>query len=183
MIKKIFLIVLIPLFLCSCNQNREIDEQSIVSAVCFDWDKNLKITVEILSVDTDSKNIGTDIFSATGKDIKSAFSNLDKKLPKRLLFDHCAAIVLNPDMSDKRKHDILFYLIDEPTVNLSTPVIYSDNIEALLSARHESAAVGYDIMQILRHNNKEKQSRLYKTAVDFDNIISFKKSDGKVCEK
>lgn len=151
--------------------------------MCFNWKEKLTVSVEVLSVSIDEQNISTRVFSASGESPEKAFKALNNKLPKRLLFDHCAAIVLSPDMSDRRKKELLAFCIDDPTVNLSTPVIYSKNIESLLSAEHESAAVGYDIMQILRHNDCEKQSRLYKTAVDLRGILTFKNENGKVVKE
>lgn len=173
------LAVIIAAFLCSCTNTREIDEQSIVSAVGFKWEKELTVTVEILTVSIDEQNIGTRIFKASGDTPEKAFAALDKKLPKRLLFDHCAAIILSAGMDKEKQKELLFYCIDEPTVNLGTPVVFSQDIDSLLSAEHESAAVGYDIMQILRHNKLEKQSRLYKAALSTEKSVFFKNENGK----
>lgn len=177
------LFVAISVFLCSCTATREIDEQSIVSAIGFDWSDRLTVTVEVLTVDIDRKYVSTRTFTASGTDIESAFNSLNKKLPKRLFYDHCAAIIISADTDEKHLKKLLYTCIDEPTINLSTPVVFTDDIALLLSCSHESAAVGYDIMEVLRHNKKEEQSRLYKAARQTKNILTFKNRNDKAALK
>lgn len=177
-IKTVALSFILILCLCGCTANRELDEQSLVCTLCFSGNEEYTVTVEVLTENTEEKKLTTKIHTATGETPEKAVESLENGLSKRLMFDHCAAIILSPEMKKERQRDALIYCVKNPTVNLGTPVVYCEDTDRLFDCKPESAGVGYDIMLTLKELSLEKNSRLYKTAVDLKNIQSFKNKDG-----
>ena len=180
-IKAAFILIL-PFFLifcfCGCTANRELDEQSLVCTLCFSGEEELKVTVEVLTENTEERKLISKIHSAYGETPEKAVENLKNQMPKRPLFDHCAAIVLSPETSRERQKEILAYCVTEPTVNLGTPVVYSKNERLLFDCKPETAGIGYDIMLTLKRLSVEEKSRHYKTALTLKNIQRFENVNG-----
>ena len=164
--------------LCGCTANRELDEQSLVCTLCFSGEEELTVTVEVLTENTEEKKLLSKLHTARGETPEKAVKELKNQMPKRPLFDHCAAIVLSPETSKERQKQILAFCVREPTINLGTPVVYSKNERALFACRPEAAGIGYDIMLTLKQLSCESDSRLYKTALTLENIKRFENVDG-----
>ena len=164
--------------LSGCDFNRELDEQTLVCSLCFSGGDIFEVSVEVLTENSKEQKLTTRIITATGKTPKEAVSALKNRLSKRLMFDHCAAIVLSPELKAEKQKEILLFCVKNPTINLGTPVIYCRDINALLSLSAETAAVGYDIMLTLKNLSLLKKSRLYEVALDLKGIETFKNDNG-----
>lgn len=176
----IIYIVVIMLLLCGCTANRELDEQSIVGTVCFSYEDDFIVTAEVLTEDATENKLVTKTHSAKGKTPEKAVMNLSNNMPKRAMFDHCAAIVLSDKMNKKKQMEALEFCVKNPTINLGTPVVYCSEPQSLLKCKSENIAVGYDIIIQLKVLSLERQSRLYKTAQNLRGIEHFENKNGEL---
>ena len=166
--------------LCGCTANRELDEQSIVGTVCFSYEDGFIVTAEVLTEDATEKKLVTKTHSAKGKTPERAVMNLSNNMPKRAMFDHCAAIVLSDKMSKEKQIEALEFCVKNPTINLGTPVVYCSEPQSLLKCKSENIAVGYDIIIQLKVLSLERQSRLYKMAQNLRGIEHFENKNGEL---
>lgn len=177
-VKIICFALLFSVFLSGCTANRELDEQSLICTLCFYGEDEFTVTVEVITESNKEETLETLIHTSHGKTPKEAIKNLKNSMPKELMFDHCAAIVLDPDMSEERQKQVLLYCVDNPTINLDAQVVYCSDPQSLFECSPELAAIGYDISMILKQLSLQKNSRLYKTALTLKNIQTFKNDDG-----
>lgn len=147
---KPLLLLPILLFLTSCTY-KEPDSNYLLSAIAFQNKNGYTVFAETVSVGTDITSTEPRIFKASGATPEKAFKNLKKDLSKGISTGHCGAIILE-DKNEDFKKQVLSFCLDLDC--LSSAVVYTDNIENLLSAKSETYAVGYDLYETAKKTHK-----------------------------
>lgn len=166
MIRKIISVFLLicTLSLCGCAANNEIERGYIVSAIAFSQDSgSINLFLEAVTADSEeqSKNI---ILKGSGNSAYEAMENIKISLTKKLFFDHCAAIVLDESLNKDLTKQALRFCKGIDKINFGCYVVSSADAAAVFGLQPVSAAIGYDIMGLMRN-----YSQINKTTQDFKN--------------
>ncbi len=163
MIKKLFLIftaLSLSVTLTACRgagENIKNDRRFMVSALGFETDGFLiKVTSELIIINSEDPEISPQAksFSAKSSTVTGALEDISARLSRPMLLEHCGIIAIGDRMNEKRFSEICDYCFAENRITLSAYMISVPDPEELLSGEPESsAAVGYDIMNIIEQQN------------------------------
>ncbi len=163
MIKKLFLIITalsLSVTLTACRgagENIKNDRRFMVSALGFEIDGFLiKVTSELIIINSEDPETPPQAktFSAKSSTVTGALEDISARLSRPMLLEHCGIIAIGDRMNEKRFSEICDYCFAENRITLSAYMISAPDPEQLLSSEPESsAAVGYDIMNIIEQQN------------------------------
>lgn len=163
MIKKLFLIITalsLSVTLTACRgagENIKNDRRFMVSALGFETDGFLiKVTSELIIINSEDPETSPQAktFSAKSSTVTGALEDISARLSRPMLLEHCGIIAIGDQMNEKRFSEICDYCFAENRITLSAYMISVPDPEELLSGEPESsAAVGYDIMNIIEQQN------------------------------
>ena len=163
MIKKLFLIITalsLSVTLTACRgagENIKNDRRFMVSALGFETDGFLiKVTSELIIINSEDPETPPQAktFSAKSSTVTGALEDISARLSRPMLLEHCGIIAIGDRMNEKRFSEICDYCFAENRITLSAYMISAPDPEQLLSSEPESsAAVGYDIMNIIEQQN------------------------------
>lgn len=163
MIKKLFLIITalsLSVTLTACRgagENIKNDRRFMVSALGFETDGFLiKVTSELIIINSEDPETSPQAktFSAKSSTVTGALEDISARLSRPMLLEHCGIIAIGDRMNEKRFSEICDYCFAENRITLSAYMISVPDPEELLSGEPESsAAVGYDIMNIIEQQN------------------------------
>lgn len=163
MIKKLFLIITalsLSVTLTACRgagENIKNDRRFMVSALGFETDGFLiKVTSELIIINSEDPETPPQAktFSAKSSTVTGALEDISARLSRPMLLEHCGIIAIGDRMNEKRFSEICDYCFAENRITLSAYMISVPDPEELLSGEPESsAAVGYDIMNIIEQQN------------------------------
>lgn len=162
MIKKLFLITALSLSvtLTACRgtgDNIKNDRRFMVSALGFETDGFLiKVTSELIIINSEDPETPPQAktFSAKSSTVTGALEDISARLSRPMLLEHCGIIAIGDRMNEKRFSEICDYCFAENRITLSAYMISVPDPEELLSGEPESsAAVGYDIMNIIEQQS------------------------------
>lgn len=163
MIKKLFLIITalsLSVTLTACRgagDNIKNDRRFMVSALGFETDGFLiKVTSELIIINSEDPETPPQAktFSAKSSTVTGALEDISARLSRPMLLEHCGIIAIGDRMNEKRFSEICDYCFAENRITLSAYMISAPDPEELLSGEPESsAAVGYDIMNIIEQQN------------------------------
>lgn len=154
--------LLLMLSLAGCRSDalyREPERQYLVSAVGFDReDEGLKVTLEVVifSVGEAEGGIESRTFSGVGQTIKSALGSLSGEVSKKLLYGHCALIVLGETLTPEEVGEVLDFCDSENELPISSSLVSSPDAAALLACQSISTPVtGYDITGVIKQKSED----------------------------
>lgn len=163
MIKKLFLIITalsLSVTLTACRgtgDNIKNDRRFMVSALGFETDGFLiKVTSELIIINSEDPETPPQAktFSAKSSTVTGALEDISARLSRPMLLEHCGIIAIGDRMNEKRFSEICDYCFAENRITLSAYMISVPDPEELLSGEPESsAAVGYDIMNIIEQQS------------------------------
>lgn len=163
MIKKLFLIftaLSLSVTLTACRgtgENIKNDRRFMVSALGFETDGFLiKVTSELIIINSEDPEPPPQAktFSAKSSTVTGALEDISARLSRPMLLEHCGIIAIGDRMNEKRFSEICDYCFAENRITLSAYMISVPDPEELLSGEPESsAAVGYDIMNIIEQQS------------------------------
>lgn len=163
MIKKLFLIITalsLSVTLTTCRgagENIKNDRRFMVSALGFETDGFLiKVTSELIIINSEDPETPSQAktFSAKSSTVTGALEDIFARLSRPMLLEHCGIIAIGDRMNEKRFSEICDYCFAENRITLSAYMISVPDPEELLIGEPESsAAVGYDIMNIIEQQN------------------------------
>lgn len=163
MIKKLFLIftaLSLSVTLTACRgtgDNIKNDRRFMVSALGFETDGFLiKVTSELIIINSEDPETPPQAktFSAKSSTVTGALEDISARLSRPMLLEHCGIIAIGDRMNEKRFSEICDYCFAENRITLSAYMISVPDPEELLSGEPESsAAVGYDIMNIIEQQS------------------------------
>jgi len=115
--KKIkFILLLIPIFLCSgCYNYRELNELAITSAIGIDkTDNGYLATIQVMNTQKNGSdsNSSTDqpkfvVYSAEDKNLQEAFRKIILDSSKRIYANHIQILVIGSDLAEEGIYDVL----------------------------------------------------------------------------
>lgn len=149
--------VLMLLLLSGCkskNSDYEEPEKRIyVSALGFDRkDEKIKITAETISAleNTSSNEYGIKRYQGEGETVASALYDLKKDLVPKPNLSHCAALVVDRDVTDAQFEEIAEFCFLEKEITQSVHLVVAENPEKLLDSSKESGKpIGFRIAEFL----------------------------------
>ncbi|MEE0808191.1 MAG: hypothetical protein U0L84_02390 [Acutalibacteraceae bacterium] len=162
--------VLVCTVFCGCNVRRGLDDGYILTAIGFDFKNDVYTTFCELTVipDRQDEDIKTTTFTASGNTPEGALYNLSLNFQKAVYFDHCAALLIGNGVEGASLGSVIAYCAKEKNINPTLYTAYCEDIGALLKTETSAAAVGYHIMNLLRHRERESgidfKSKLYEIA-------------------
>ncbi len=141
--KKLIALLLIPLVLCSCRDNAQIDEMAFVTVIGVDSaDSGLRVTVGIplpsKNDETQSKKVES--YSVTCKTLSEGMELLEAQTDKRLFFGQISTIIFSESFARNGIIDTVDFLVRSPEMRFDLPiVVIKDNTaEELLSQNTEN---------------------------------------------
>lgn len=113
--KKLLILLLIPLFLSGCYDYNELDDLAIISGVGIDYQNDeYVVTFEILSTkkqgDSSSASSSTYNVTGRGKTVTEAFANNGCFSDKVPYYDHIEVVVISEEIAKNHLKDISEYL-------------------------------------------------------------------------
>ncbi len=114
--KKLLILLLIPLFLSGCYDYNELNDLAIISGVGIDYvNEEYVVTFEILSTkkEGDSSSASSSTYNVTGhgKTITEAFANNGNFSDKVPYYDHIEVVIISEDIAKYHLKNISEYLI------------------------------------------------------------------------
>ena len=153
------------LFLCGCNGYREADNGYIVTAIGFDGEDEISVSVEVVTAGGNElrSEPSSEILFGKGKSPMEAIFSLNSQISKNLVFEHCGAIIIGRNLSETHLEKVLKYGKDTKELNFAVDVFISENAgELLKNSKSVSVARGFDIASNLKETRSE-------TGIDYQN--------------
>ena len=156
--KTILLFAVCLLYLtCGCDY-REIDRGYLVTAIGFSQkDNKTQIYVEALSSDINNQDSKREVLVGEGKTENDALNDLKSQLVKPLYFEQMGVVAVEKDID----FDYLEFLQNIPNLNYGVYLIKTKDVAALFAANTPSGILGYDVIGLLKTDNKD-QNQLYR---------------------
>ncbi len=114
--KKLLILLLVPIFLGGCYDYNELGDLAIVSGIGIDYkDEEFEVTFEILSTKKEgeqgSASSSTYNVSAKGNTVAEAFSKNGNNMDKVPYYDHIKVVVISEDVAKEHLKQISELLI------------------------------------------------------------------------
>ncbi|MCI8671809.1 MAG: Ger(x)C family spore germination protein [Bacilli bacterium] len=166
--KKILILLIIPLLLGGCYDYNELNDLAIVAGVGIDYeDDKYIVTFEILSTKKEgeqSASSSTYNVSAKGDTVTEAFANNGNNLDKVAYFDHIEVVVISEEVAKNHLKQVCEYLIrgskirNEFFLTLTTENTAKDIIT---SSSKEKPIASTFIVDLLEYNDDSRSAGYY----------------------
>ena len=130
--KKIFLIVfLIPIIICGCQNDKEINNLAIVNKIGIDMENNkYKVTIQVIDINKSNndsqENLSKPItYSALGNNISEALNNINLKSPKSLYLGHLELLIVSEEVAKNKMDKISDYFLRNSNVSKNFTMLVS----------------------------------------------------------
>lgn len=129
--KKLLIVVLIlPLFICGCQNEKEINNLSIVNALGIDIDGGkYKVTVQIIDIsksDDEQEKLEKSItYTSSGNNISEALNNITLKSPKSLYLGHLELVIVSERLAKENISKITDYFLRNSNVSKNFTIVTS----------------------------------------------------------
>lgn len=129
--KKIFILLLFPLFICGCQNDKDLNNLSIVNAMGIDLsDNKYEISLQILKSNKNDSNDQNNleetlVYSSKGKNISDALSNITLKSPKKLYFGHLELLIISENIAKNDINEISDYFLRNEEVSKNFTMLLS----------------------------------------------------------
>lgn len=158
--KKLLILLIIPLFLTGCFDYQELNERAIVSGLAIDLkEEDFEVTLEILnSKKSDSDKESTEktyYVKGTGKTLSEAIQLANLKVSKDAYYSHLKVMVISEEIAKEKMEAIIDYLLREPNIrNIFIPVL-AEGCKAsdILETTSTANPVSSETIQSLLENN------------------------------
>ncbi len=123
MIKRISIILLLPLLLCGCSES-EIENTAIVVGAGIDvTDGEIELTVETVNTPENGKDGAKgSIFTCRAKTVALASAKMAAVAGRPLYWDHLKLIVISPDALEQKLDELLEWLMRSAHSRIDTPI-------------------------------------------------------------
>ncbi|MCM1052976.1 MAG: Ger(x)C family spore germination protein [Ruminococcus sp.] len=181
--KRILILLIIPLILSGCYDYNELNDLAIISGVGIDYeDDNFILTFEILSTKKEgekSGSSGTYNITTKGKTIAEAFSNSGNNLDKVPYFEHIDIIVISEDIAYNHLDEVSEYLIRSTEVRNEFYMAIGKNYTSkeIISKTSKEKPSSAQVIVGLLENSKDTSSAGYYDL--FTRSVSKMITDGK----
>lgn len=158
--KKLFIILLCPLLLCGCRQK---PQEYLVTAIAADYDGGLyTVYYEAVIINTETSGQRREILTASGRTLLETVKAIEKQATLPLLMSHCGIVAVGNGITRTKLRGIMKYCKENRDITLSVQFIKIDNPEQLLKTEPlSSISVGYDLVSLIKTQNKNFKNRLF----------------------
>lgn len=185
--KRIFILLIIPLFLGGCYDYKELNDLAIVNGIGIDYEEEeYEVTFEIISTKKEGETSGSTksyTVNGTGTTIVEAFKDTGTKLDKIASFDHIDIVVISEEVAKEYLKDISDYLLRNVKFrNEFYTVIAKDASakEILETTSEEFPITSSFLVDLLEHNNASLSSTYYEPFTRTISNILTKGKDAKL---
>ncbi len=168
--KKVFLSLLLVVFLCGCEKR---GPEYLVSSIGFDkQNDSYKVCFESVIINSEDTKQTVKLLKGEGESFNSAMEQIEKKCTQPLMLSHCGVLAIGEGITQNELKDISKYCINSKEITLSTFLIKTKNAEKLLSVKPlSSLTVGFDIMGLLEQNKTYKNRLFELVNSDYSNVL------------
>lgn len=146
------------------SRKNEPEQVYTVSAVGFDAEAGglWRATAEVpLTRENEAEKMDVKCFTAVGETPEKALTELTRGLGKRLIWSHCAVLILGDGLSPAQVSELLHFAAYGTVLPLAAQVISTPDAEKLLSGGSLSTpAAGYDLPGIIRERSRTESLKL-----------------------
>lgn len=160
--KRILILLTLPLLLCGCGENLKSRPQYLVSAIGFDGEKGgFRVCVEAVVVNSEESEQEIRLISGNGESLEAAFDEILRQSTQGLMLSHCGVLVIGDGITDTKLTEICDYCYDKDEITLSAFFVSTENAERLLSCKSiSSVSTGYDVMGLLEQYSESSRVKL-----------------------
>ena len=165
--KKIILILLIPLFLGGCYDYNQLDDLAIISGIAIDYkDQQFEVTFEIISTkkegETSASN-STYLVSSKGENLVYAFTKAANQMDKIPYFEHVEIIIFSENIARYHLKDCVDYLIRSERLRneFYATIAWGDAKDLISASSKEHPIVSSFLVQLLEYNLETYNSAYY----------------------
>ena len=155
--KRLSLILIcISLFTLLSGCANEPVKEFLVSALCFENDNgNILASAEYISVSDADTNSGysAKTVSASADKVTKAVSRLSSKMTKKLMFEHCAVIMLGENLNSSQIGEI-FDFLRISGISFSAELVCVENSSVLRAETDYTSSVGYALSSLLKNRGE-----------------------------
>ena len=179
--KKLILLLLIPLFMGGCYDYNGLNDLAIISGIAIDYESDqFKVTFEIISTKKEGETSGSNstyYVTSRADNIVYAFTDAANKIDKVPYFEHVEMVVFSKNVAESHIEECIDYLIrTERLRNEFYAAIADNNAEDLLSAStKEHPIISSYLVELLEFNSETYNSAYY---VQFTKTVNSILSDG-----
>ncbi len=157
--KKVLLIFPLLILLCGCRQTQP---EYLISSIGFDnAGGQLKTYFEAIIINSETEGQQVKLIEGSGKTVKEAMEQVERKCTQGLLLSHCAVLVIGDSVTQKQMNNIYDFCFENPDITLSAFFVETENAKKLLSAQPLSTiSVGYDILGLIRQYSENEKIKI-----------------------
>lgn len=158
----VILTVILLGLMCGCTGYREIDRGYLATAIAFSSNgEKIDIIIEALSSSySPDTPPDTQILTASGDTANQAFNLLKSQLVKPVYFEQLGTVVLDLNLSDTEKQDIMRFLKSLQRISLGVCFVNTADADALFKADTPNGILGYDIVGLIKNFEKENGKKI-----------------------
>ena len=124
--KKLLLILLIPLLLCSCKESEQIDEIAFAKIISIDKSENgflVTAGIQLPKPKDKEQNESKDFVSVECETLSQGFNKLEEATDKKMFFGQISCVLLGEKMAREGIIDTVDYLVRSDELRFDIPVI------------------------------------------------------------
>lgn len=167
--KKILILLIIPILLGGCYDYNELGDLAIVSGIGIDYkDDEFEVTFEILSTKKEgeqgSSSSSTYNVTAKGNTVAEAFSKNGNNMDKVPYYDHIKVVVISEDIAKNHLKEISELLIRNSKLRNEFYITIAKNASAkdiISSSSKEKPVAAQFIVDLLEHSNDSSSAGYY----------------------
>lgn len=165
--KKLLILLLIPLFLGGCYDYNELGDLAIVAGVGIDYqDETYEVTFEILSTKKEGDqgaSSSTYTVSAKGNTVAEAFSKNGTNMDKVPYYDHIKVVVINEEIAKNHLKQVSELLIRNSKLrNEFYMTVTKDKAKDIISSSSKEKPIASTfIVDLLEHSSDSNSAGYY----------------------
>ncbi len=131
--KKLLVLLLLPLIFCSCKESEQIDEIAFVKIISIDKSENgFSVTagIQLPKPKDKEKNTSKDYVSVQCETLSQGFNKLEEATDKKMFFGQISCVLLGENMAKEGIIDTVDYLVRSDELRFDIPVIVVKGQEA-----------------------------------------------------
>ncbi len=165
--KKIILLIFIPLFLGGCYDYNGLNDLAIISGIAIDYeDEEFTVTFEIISTKKEgetSASSNTYYVTSTASNIVYAFTQAANKMDKVPYFEHVEVVIFSQTVAKSHLTECIDYLIRSEKLRNEFYASVSENKAAdiLMASTEEHPIVSTYLTDLLEYNSETYNAGYY----------------------
>jgi len=167
--KKLLILLLVPIFLGGCYDYNELGDLAIVSGIGIDYkDEEFEVTFEILSTKKEgeqgSASSSTYNVSAKGNTVAEAFSKNGNNMDKVPYYDHIKVVVISEEVAKNHLKQISELLIRNSKLRNEFYLTIAKDVSAkdiISSSSKEKPVASQFIVDLLEHSKDSSSASYY----------------------